>query len=328
MGAHVSVAMCTYNGAQFLEAQLASIHRQSRLPDELAICDDRSSDATLDIARAFAARPSAMTTRFQQNQNNLGSTKNFERAVGLCGGDIIFLSDQDDLWRPDKVARILRAFDDPDVGMAFTDAEVIDDRGNLVGRRLWESVPFAASEQRRMRSGRARDVLLRRNVVTGATMAFRASYRSLVLPISPHWVHDGWIALLIACCAKVVCFSEALTLYRVHGRQQIGVDVRRGTVGRGRALLARRQALRGDLRSSYAQICDVRERLADANSRGFAIAEGAVSAIDEKLVHLRERFSSTTVAARISAITREIANGRYFRYSSGVRSVLRDLAMQ
>src|ERR1700704_2935070 len=97
------VALCMYNGADFLSEQLESIAAQTRLPDELVVCDDGSSDDSTDIVRNFAKNAS-FPVRLEVNEKNLGSTKNFEKAIGLCNGDIISLADQDDVWKLHKLA--------------------------------------------------------------------------------------------------------------------------------------------------------------------------------------------------------------------------------
>src|SRR5580698_1985958 len=99
----LSVALCTYNGERFLPEQLASIREQSRLPDELVICDDASADQSVAIATRFAER-APFPVRIEANSRNLGSTPNFARAIELCNGDAIVLSDQDDVWLPDKLS--------------------------------------------------------------------------------------------------------------------------------------------------------------------------------------------------------------------------------
>ena len=100
----ISVAMCTYNGEKYLHQQLASIAQQTRLPEEMVVCDDCSSDSTPEIIEEFA-RTVPFPVRFFRNPQNLGSTKNFEKAIGLCTGDMIALCDQDDIWMPEKLAR-------------------------------------------------------------------------------------------------------------------------------------------------------------------------------------------------------------------------------
>ena len=90
----VSVALATCNGARFLRAQLTSITAQSRPPDEIVACDDDSEDETLQVLRSFA-EACAVPVRIESNEQRLGITRNFERAISLCTGDVIFLADQD-----------------------------------------------------------------------------------------------------------------------------------------------------------------------------------------------------------------------------------------
>ena len=120
----VSVALCTYNGAKYLPDQLKSMELQTRKPDELVVCDDRSTDETLDILRAFK-KTCLFRVRLYENESNLGSTKNFEKTIRLCHGDIIFLADQDDVWQSGKIERILAAFEEhPDAGYVFSNASM------------------------------------------------------------------------------------------------------------------------------------------------------------------------------------------------------------
>ena len=107
----VSIALCTYNGENFLEEQLSSIGQQTRLPDELIISDDDSTDSTVQIAEKFAAI-APFSVKISINTKRLGSTKNFERAISQCSGDIIFLSDQDDYWNPKKINLIVRVLEE------------------------------------------------------------------------------------------------------------------------------------------------------------------------------------------------------------------------
>ena len=103
----ISVAMATCEGGRHLEAQLQSIAAQQRLPDELVVCDDASSDDTIEIARRFAER-APFPVRIETTEIRLGITANFERAVSLCAADVILLADQDDVWLPEKIALLER----------------------------------------------------------------------------------------------------------------------------------------------------------------------------------------------------------------------------
>ena len=95
----ISVALCTYNGERFLEEQLASLEAQERRPDELVVCDDRSTDNTVSLLESFA-RTASFPVRIHINPINLGSTVNFDRAMRLCAGSLIAFCDQDDIWSP------------------------------------------------------------------------------------------------------------------------------------------------------------------------------------------------------------------------------------
>src|ERR1035441_10068805 len=111
--------MCTYNGAAFVGAQLESILAQSRSPDEIILCDDGSTDGTVDVVKKISDKYPDKIKIFQ-NERRLGSCRNFERAIRLITGDLIFLSDFDDVWFPEKVATMIRVFaEDPGFVMAY-----------------------------------------------------------------------------------------------------------------------------------------------------------------------------------------------------------------
>lgn len=149
-----SVAMCTFNGARFLGAQLASIAAQDRPPDELVVCDDGSSDGSIEIVIQFARR-SKFPVRLVVNDTNLGSTKNFEKAISLCRGAIVALADQDDVWYQHKLGRIEKAFlRSSETVLAFSDADLIDEESHSLGARLWPTFSFDRAEQTKCANGR------------------------------------------------------------------------------------------------------------------------------------------------------------------------------
>src|SRR5690242_12648567 len=178
----ISVAMCTYNGAEFLPAQLESIAQQTRPPDEIIVCDDASTDETRAVLESFA-RLSSIPVSLYFSDENAGSVKTFERAIGLCSGDVIALSDQDDVWRADKLQFIEQSFiSNPAAGVVFSDAEIVDKYLSAAGKRMWDEVGFDAHKQKLIRSGRSLEVLVYGWTVTGATMAFRSDFAKLALP--------------------------------------------------------------------------------------------------------------------------------------------------
>lgn len=218
-----SVAMCTYNGASFVREQLESMAAQTLLPAELIVTDDGSRDATAQIIDDFT-RAAPFPVRFVRNQVNLGSTKNFEHAIGLCQGDLIALSDQDDIWHPDKLSRFASIFEArPEVGGVFSDGRLIAPDSKPLGSTLWSSFGFNTQLQKQWRQGNTASILVRQDVVTGATLAFRSDLRHLIFPISANWIHDAWIAWILSLSSVLAFLEEPLIDYRVHTAQQEGV---------------------------------------------------------------------------------------------------------
>jgi len=319
----VSVALCTCNGAAYLPDQLASIAAQSRLPDELIVHDDASEDTTPSIVEAFAAR-APFPVSLTRNAARLGSTRNFDGAIAACSGDLIALSDQDDLWRADKLAVVEGRFvEHPEVGMVFSNADLVDAALSPLGARLWARVGFDARRQRFWRDRGALAALVPGRIVTGATMAFRSSFRPLLLPtpagIAP-MIHDGWFALAIAAVAGVAPIDEPLIAYRTHVSQQIGApDARAARLG---ALDSLRHV---NAYSMYLASLDaLQTRLRD----GCAGQEGVEAA--SQVAAIRRHFETranmpSRRVDRLPLVLRELASRRYHDYGSGVRSAIKDL---
>jgi glycosyltransferase involved in cell wall biosynthesis len=323
----ISVAMCTYNGADFLPAQLASIAEQTRRPDELIICDDASTDNTRALLESFA-RTSSIPVSLYFSDENTGSVKKFDRAIGLCNGDVIALSDQDDVWNSDKLQRIERSFtDNPAAGLVFSDADLVDDNLKPLGRRMWNAVGFDAHKQKLLRDGRSLDVLVNGWTVTGATMAFRSDYVKLALPIPTNiaMIHDGWIALTVAAVADIAFIEEPLIKYRQHERQQIGAP-QRSTAQPERGLQGFESALRRrNSATDLHEILSVLEErlLAQQHSfdvrRALAFVANYSSHLDVRANLPRKRLS------RVPRILRELLTMRYHEYANGFKSAAKDL---
>ncbi len=313
----LSVALASYNGERYILQQLDSIANQTRLPDELIISDDASVDATPEIARDFALH-APFPVRLLRNSERLGSTRNFETAIRACCGDIIFLCDQDDVWRPDKIALIEGCFiNNPQTGAVFTDGDVVDENLHPVGR-LWEIFGFNPKEQRMVAAGNALEVLLRHSVVTGATMAFRSTFRDLVLPLpdlANIW-HDAWIALLIGTVSRLDALSAPSIAYRQHGANQVGI--RRPGKNRGKTFAA----IYGPRVLHLKMTCT---RLIECADR-FPVDEQKIQNIDEALTFLRTRTALPVARwRRLGSALHELAAMRYHRYAYGLKSFGTDL---
>ena len=318
----VSVALCTYNGAPYLGEQLESIASQSLLPYEAVVCDDNSTDASLEILREFKERV-PFRIRIYRNSEKLGPTKNFEKAVGLCTGTIIALADQDDVWLPSKLEKLMRVLQrDTEAGYAFSNALVVDERLRPLGYTMWNTASFTKRQRGAFKEGKQVEVLLKHTVVTGATMALRSSLRELVLPIPETWVHDAWISLVTTAAGRNgVLVEEPLVLYRQHPGQAIG---------------GRKISLLGQLRESVAteagvyarEIANFHQALVRLSQH--ASSPGAASVlIEAKIRHLlaRQSLYDVPVRKRLSIVFREVAAGRYHRLANGWRSAIKDLAL-
>jgi glycosyltransferase involved in cell wall biosynthesis len=302
----ISVVMCTFNGERFIGAQLESIGAQRRAPDELVVCDDGSSDGTLAAVETFA-RGAPFAVEVHRNASRLGVAANFSRALGLAKHDVIVLADQDDVWRPDRLSAIEAALGDGPAVAAFSDADVIDGDGRSSGRRQWQVDGFTSGERERFRRGRQFDVLLRHNVVCGATLAIRDTVRSAVLPVPDGARHDYWIALVTGAVGGLAMVDAPLIGYRVHGANQVGVPAR----WPWQRLAQRSARTYGD---ELAEFVALRSRL-DA----VGVATDVLEAVDAKVDHLRVRTSLPSGRLRrLPRCTSELVKGHYHRYGRGL----------
>lgn len=312
----LSIALATYNGERYIAEQLDSILRQTRLPDELVISDDASVDSTRAIVLDFTRR-APFPVRWLTNRERLGSTRNFEVAMRACGGDIIFLCDQDDVWYPNKMALIEERFTtDSGVSVVFTDADVVDQDLHPLGLRLWEAVRFRRPEQAQVNAGDAFSVLLKRYMVTGATMAFRSRYRDLLLPIPDIWVHDAWIAMLTGATSQLFALPAPLIAYRQHGANQIGIPRRGRRRGMTCAAIHGLQVLRFE--AALKRLREFGDRFPDSGHN--------IHRLEETLNFLRAVAALPDARwRRLPGALRELVALRYHRYAKGFRSFRQDL---
>lgn len=237
-----SVAMCTYNGARFVEEQLRSILDQTIPVGEIVICDDGSTDETIAIIEKVA-KETTIPVYIHINETNLGCVANFEKAIRLCQGDIIFLSDQDDIWMPNKVETIVTWFiENPQKTVVFGDAILINEQSEIISKSivskhsnqyneindtpimLWECVGFSKLSQQQLDDGLGFEMWIRQNRATGATMAFRKNILQMlqIESTSKDIYHDfvlSFYALLNNALGYIV---SPLIYYRQHSNQAIG----------------------------------------------------------------------------------------------------------
>lgn len=318
----ISVALCTYNGEDYIKEQLNSFAAQSRLPDEVVICDDHSQDATQEILKDFARR-AAFPVNLHFNEQNLGFIKNFEKAIKLCEGEIVVLSDQDDVWEPNKLEIIEKEFANPDVGLVYADAAVVDEHLRSLDKTMWQCVNFTGEKQKKVAKGGAFDLLISNGHFLGSSMAFRAKFRDLILPIplDTYCFHDNWIALVISTVAKFEIISERLIKYRQHHQQSSGGIIRRN---KSETVFAAFRRV-NDYSVIINQLDIVESRLLES-SYDRAIIEKAVIKIEQAKSHLRNRATlPKTFLRRLPIVAKDLFYRRYHKYSNGFYSAVKDL---
>jgi len=197
----VSVCMATYNGRKYIKEQLESILSQISEFDEVIISDDSSSDDTLDIIESFGDNRIIVYRNCFRNV-----VKNFEFAISRACGDVIFLSDQDDIWHPKKVERYLEQFRNNNIGLVISNLQIIDKNGNPIDRFFFNQG---------FHSGLLKNII--KNNFIGCSMAFRKEIISKALPFPKNIpMHDWWIGLCAIKCTNIKYIDEKLIYYRRH----------------------------------------------------------------------------------------------------------------
>lgn len=215
----IGVVLCTYNGEKYLSQQLESILAQTRPPEQILILDDCSSDRTVAIIKDFAKIDRRI--RLLQNETNLGFIKNFEKGISLCEMDFIALSDQDDIWLPEKLEHLAAELEtNPDAGMAFCNAEYILADGTRTGHLVSQEMRGVADDPVLARKG----LLEGKWCVQGNFILLDAEMKKLILPnpIARSHAHDAWICLNAFFLRNPRYVSKPLSLYRLHKNMASG----------------------------------------------------------------------------------------------------------
>jgi hypothetical protein len=312
--------MATYNGASYLPDQLRSISEQSILPDELVVCDDASNDATVSIVRAFAGS-TAMSVRLEENATNIGFTRNFEKALRQCTGDLIFFCDQDDVWFAHKVAVVLSSFKkDPRKLLMVHDGELVNER--LEGRKV--------TMRGQVRAGWGSD----EGLITGALTVIHKSFIPFVLPFPVGIVgHDVWIHLLARFLGTRRVMADSLQLIRRHSANTSAwVASSTSRINRATVLLAHfRTPIASSYRDRHVINAALTERLASIlGSRSHPFSQKKIQAslsylqAERAALHRREALVERNFVGRKLVAAGMFARGEY-RYFNGFSSFMRDV---
>lgn len=209
----ISVAMCTYNGEKYIKEQLNSILAQTRPIDEIVVCDDGSSDSTVAILNEVLGS-SNIEYKIVRNEKNLGFIKNFEKSISLCSGDVIFFSDQDDVWNPVKVEEMTQTFENnPNCVLCYSDAVVMNSD-------LSEVIDSSLNQQCQISSASVQADAIDGRFPSGCTECVKASFVHNIMPF--RFGHDQWVAMCAACFGDVAYIDEPLIKYRRHSSAVTG----------------------------------------------------------------------------------------------------------
>lgn len=324
----VSVALATYNGERYLRDQLNSLASQAALPDELVITDDCSTDGSVALVRDWSATAPFPVT-VSVNPERLGYRSNFRRAANLCSSDLIFFADQDDIWLPNKIRRVVAAVG-PETLLVYHGALLVDQDGKMLGQ---------LHDYAEQRAKLASIPLPPWHFSHGLVQAFRRE----LLAYDAFWdqgydhytgtdivAHDQWYFFLAMALGEVRYVPEDLLLYRQHATNTFGTKYRtkyqklvdrfvhEGWADRNAAIAAAR---RSDILMSIAEL------RADGEGSKILSMARAYGRLAGKLQRRHETFCAEWPGRRFASLCKSIAAGDYHDYPWGfdVRSIPRDV---
>jgi glycosyltransferase involved in cell wall biosynthesis len=314
----ISIAMATYNGARFLEQQLESLARQTRLPDELVVTDDASSDGTAEIVERFAAT-APFPVRLERNPSNLGFNGNFGHALSRVRGDRVFICDQDDIWYPEKIETAL-AFADahPELLAVINDEDLADGEGRPLDATFLGNV-------RKLGYGDLYHV-------AGCCTLLSKAVLPLILPFPDVGNYDGWIAQITDRLGLRGVLDRPLQLYRRHGSNTTETVLAQGGASRWKLLraYAGRDPRQG-WQATIAVLAACRERIAARRAEAEALAgpsrvDAGLAGLDAEIARWSRRLAllDRPRPLRAPAVLRLWGSG-FYRSFGGSRSALTDL---
>jgi glycosyltransferase involved in cell wall biosynthesis len=206
----ITVCMASFNGEAYIQKQVESILLQLKQEDEIIICDDCSTDRTVSVISSIQDS----RIKLHINKQNLGFIKNFDRCIQMAIGDIVFISDQDDIWKPNKIRNIVEIFDEfKDVTLVMSNLDIIDDKDNLVREKLIKNIKTGTDKKykRIIRN-------FKKGMYWGCTMAFRRNTLEWFVPFPDDIPsYDIWIGLIHDIYGVTYHIDESLILHRKHG---------------------------------------------------------------------------------------------------------------
>lgn len=310
----ISIAMATYNGAAYLEQQLESLANQVLAPGELVVTDDGSTDATIALVEDFARR-APFPVRVVRNEVRLGYRGNFIKNSTICGCGLIAFCDQDDVWHPEKLQEISKAFDNPDVLLCYHNARLTDKAGAVTGRAdIAKTQPLNPPASIHPYTWGLGFLLTFRKSLT----QFADLWPDSVDTIEPHnpMAHDMWVYFLASVFGHIAYMDVDLVDYRQHGQNTVGFQWSRE--GRWKRLQSK-VAIGADEYHRLAKVSRSRQQILEKASarldgmwleRAHASAAlyGRYAAMFEERAKI---YSNGNIGIRLNALQRLVRGGAY-----------------
>jgi glycosyltransferase involved in cell wall biosynthesis len=213
----ISVAMAAYNGGKFIAEQIDSILAQTYQDFEIVICDDCSTDNTWDVIQQYVAKDDRI--KAYKNEQNLGFRKNFVKAINLCSGEYIALSDQDDVWTEDHLQVLLDNL--KGYTLVCADSLLVGENGESWNMTLRQAE--AADYMPEDNFDKAYSVMYFRNMFQGSCMLFHRDFMQTALPLPDDiCYHDVWFALLACYMDGINYVEKVISCYRMHDNNVTG----------------------------------------------------------------------------------------------------------
>ncbi len=207
----VSIALCTYNGAEYLSQQVETLVNQTYDNIEIIAVDDCSTDRTFNILEEYASQ--YLHFKLFKNPDNIGYTANFEKAALLCNGELIAFCDQDDIWHEDKIMLQVNALKDN--LLIYHDSEFVYQNGSPMNKKISDVVNLYRGEQP--------EAFLFFNCVSGHSILIRKELLNIALPLKEGYFHDWWLAYVATNVGKIDYIPQCLVKYRQHGTSETNI---------------------------------------------------------------------------------------------------------
>lgn len=218
----IDVLLATYNGEKYIKEQIDSILNQSYKNIRLIISDDCSKDKTQEILKEYEKKDNRIELHIQEK--NLGVVKNIEFLLKQVKNKYYMLSDQDDVWLPEKIEKSLETLLKNNVDLVFGDLEVVDQDLKTMYPSFGDFMLLNKKINKYINSNRLNYIY---NCVTGCTILAKKETIQKILPLpkkSKYLIHDHWIGLMTSIYGKVAYMPEKYIKYRQHGNNQVGTD--------------------------------------------------------------------------------------------------------